>query len=374
MLSSPTIISVRPLEKVNGEFSPTDSSVVRFVVPTQENTFWAKRTFVLRLCDKDSADDNNALAIVRVAVSPPILAKLLSVVVLVLFYVGFALAVSRIRAKDQPLHAKYPAVAEQRKHGWLGHLDPVVLTANSFSKGSVQKLQVLLFSFLVSGMVLSLVLTLGVLSDLSPTIALLLGISAVGAAVAQKTASNRDRLGFDNWAWLVRKMIIPFNEAEADPKWSDLVMTGREFDVYKLQTLIFSVVVAAALLVGGEERLASFAVPETLLGILGLSQVVYVAGTLARPPSTEDLDSAITELSKRETDLQTAIGQGTDTDPDGKLPPPTSASASSASLDERKARAVNAMRRYNKQADLVEIMLESTLGATVDRNKLDPSI
>ena len=53
-------------------------------------------------------------------------------------------------------------------------------------------------------------------------------------------------------------------------------MTNLEFDVYKLQTLIFSVVVAIALLASGEERLSSFTVPDTLLGILGLSQVVLV--------------------------------------------------------------------------------------------------
>ena len=152
-------------------------------------------------------------------------------------------------------------------------------------------------------------------------------------------------------------------------------MTNREFDVYKLQTLIFSGVVAAALLIGGEERLASFTVPETLLGILGLTQVVYVAGTLASPPSTKELDDAITSLRQTESKLQTAVARNIDTDGDGKLPDPLPAAPRPLpSPQERIEKATNAMRLYEKQADQVEIMLESAFGTAVDRTKLAPTL
>jgi len=370
-----TVISVKPApENTYAGFTPTDSSIIRFLVPRHQYSLWQRRTFVLRFCD--TAPGGDVLAIVSARVSPPLLSKIISVVVLAVFYCLFAFAVSRSRARPHPLAVKYPAFDPHRKLGWFRHLDPVVLTANAFNSGSIQKLQVLLFTVLVSGMVLSLVLTLGVLSDLSPTVALLLGISAVGAAVAQKTTTTRDRLDFQNWAWLVKKKVIPINPAEkAEPRWGDLVVTNREFDVYKLQTLIFSIVVAVALLVGGEERLASFSVPDTLLGILGLSQVVYVAGTLARPASIGDLDQALTNLREMETKLQTCLGRNTDTDDKGKLPDPLPPPpVPLPPLIDRIVRAQNAVRLYSQLADQVEIMIESSLNAQVDRAKLDPSV
>ena len=152
-------------------------------------------------------------------------------------------------------------------------------------------------------------------------------------------------------------------------------MTNGEFDVYKLQTLIFSLVVGVALLTAGEERLASFAVPQTLLGILGLSQIVYVAGKLAAPPSIADLDDAITRLRGFESKLQTAVARNIDTDGDGKLIEPLPPSpVPLPSLGTRTANPANAMRLYAKQADQVEVMLESTLSVVVDRTKLDPTL
>jgi hypothetical protein len=375
------VISVKPPPERSSEgsktylgYGPTDSSIVRFIVPSRKNSWWRDSTFVVRICDKDAGD---ALALVQIPISPPIGAKIITIVFLALVYLLFAGAVARVRGKPHPLATKYPALTRQRMQGWLENLDPVVLTANAFNKGSIQKLQVLLFSFLVSGMVLALVLRLGVLSDLSVTVALLLGISAVGAAVAQKTTASRDRLSFDSWAWLVQKKILPIHEeSETGPRWSDLVMTNREFDIYKLQTLIFSVVVAVALLASGEESLSSFAVPETLLGILGLSQVVYISGTLASPPSIAELDEAIKRLSEMEIRLQTVVARGVDTDEEGKVPPPPTPPAppAPATLDARIANAANAMKSYKKMADQVEIMLESTLGVEVSRNLLDPKL
>jgi hypothetical protein len=163
--------------------------------------------------------------------------------------------------------------------------------------------------------------------------------------------------------------VLPINEEDrAGPRWGDLVLTNREFDIYKAQTLVFSLVVAVALLINGGERLASFTVPEALLGILGLSQIVYIGGILARPRSIGDLDDALTELRKRESVLQTAVAYGVDSDADGKLPdlkhpdpmPP---------LEERKTKAVNAGRRYREQARQVAVMIESALEVPVDPDK-----
>jgi hypothetical protein len=149
VLSEPAVISVKAMpEKADESFLPSDSSVIRFIVPTVKNSFWERRTFVVRFCGQGG----EATAIVRVRISPPIWAKLISVGFLLLLYVGFALALSTIRGQPHKLTIKYPAAFANRRHyGWLRHLDPVVLTANAFNKGSMQKLQVLFFHSLSAG-------------------------------------------------------------------------------------------------------------------------------------------------------------------------------------------------------------------------------
>lgn len=102
---------------------------------------------------------------------------------------------------------------------------------------------------------------------------------------------------------------------------------------------------------------------------------MYVSGTLATPASVADLDDAITSLRDLETKVQTVIARNADTDADGKLPAPLPPPpASLTPLKDRIANAPNATTLYAKKADQVEIMIESTLGAEVDRSKLDPAL
>ncbi len=142
----------------------------------------------------------------------------------------------------------------------------------------------------------------GVLSDLS-SILLLLGIAGVGSAAAKGTDEQKNRLSFENRAWLIRKSWLPpagwaaINKAS----WHDIITNdGGEFDVYRYQSCIFSLAVGGALLVGGVNELASFTIPQTLLGILGLSQVVYIGGKLVRTCSVAELNDAITNVRAAE--------------------------------------------------------------------------
>jgi hypothetical protein len=366
-LSEAAVTSVKPTPDKTYDaqaFSSTNSSIVRFIVPERADSFWEKRSFIIRVC---GPGDKTGWALITARVSSPTSARIISLITLLLLYAGFASAIYKIHSAEHPLAPKYPAYKGAEIRGWTAYLNPVVLTAGVFNQGSIQKLQVLLFTLLVGGMVLSLVLTAGFLPAFSPTVAILLGISAVGAAVAQKTTTSNERLQFENWSWLVRKGVLPITRQDT-PRWTDLVMNGREFDVYKVQTLIFSGVVAVALLVTGEDRLDSFTVPETLLGILGLSQVVYVAGALVRPPSVADLDKAVTELRGLEAKARTAIASNTDTDDAGNLLPTTSP------LPAGHPPGKNALNQYDAKANQVEIMLESTLETEVDRPKLAPDL
>jgi hypothetical protein len=255
-------------------------------------------------------------------------------------------AVRVSRESNHALATKYPAIFGTKKIDWGDYLNPIHLTANAFNQASVQKLQVLLFSFLVGWLVLSLVLRTGALADLSLTVVGLLGISGVGAAVAQKTYQQTTRLSFENWAWLSARKVLkapPGTDVGKGPQWRDLVLTNREFDVYKLQTIIFSVAVALAMVGAGASHLSTFAVPETLLGILGLSQIVYVGGILARPPATADLDVALTKLRGAEEAAVKAVMQGTDVGPDGTLLP---GGKPAADLPTRIEASTNALRQY----------------------------
>src|SRR6202035_3683318 len=89
-------------------------------------------------------------------------------------------------------------------------------------------------------------------------------------------------------------------------KWRDIVTSDGEFDVYRYQNCIFSLVVGGALLSAGISQLASFTIPETLLGVLGLSQVVYVAGKLVSPASVADLNKSTAALRELERKFRLA--------------------------------------------------------------------
>jgi hypothetical protein len=134
------------------------------------------------------------------------------------------------------------------------YFDPVYMTAGSDGLGSLSKLQILFFSLIVFGLLSYIVARTGVLSDLSSSILLLLGIAGVGSTAAKGTDEQKNRLSFENRAWLIRKGWLPpagwaaINKAS----WHDIITNdGGEFDVYRYQSCIFSLAVGGALLVGG---------------------------------------------------------------------------------------------------------------------------
>jgi hypothetical protein len=363
-------VAPAPEKRVTG-FLPADSTLIRFQLPDREGRFWAHRSVVVVRCIAGNVADWGLL---RARASDPQATLAICAAVLALAYLLGMYSVRRVHKETHPLAAKYPSYQTNYQIGRKQFFNPIYLTSDVFQRGNVQKLQVLIFSFLVGGLLLSLVLRTGVLVTLSVTIVALLGISGVGAVVAQSSATARNRMSFDNWAWLVKKGVLPINEAtEAGPRWRDLVTTNREFDVYKLQTVIFTIAVAFALLAAGASSLESFTVPEALLGILGLSQVVYVAGILVRPPAVDDLDKAITELRKAEETAKLAVAHNIDVDVNGSLPP-LNAPPPNVPFPIRRATAKNALRRYKDLADRVELMIESTLETAIDRARLDPDI
>ncbi len=352
------VVSVDPAKgETGGQFKPTDSVSLRTDIAPRFPS-WLIRSFVVVACQGPKFSGwGQATA----PVSDPAVTLPICIGTGVLVYLLGMSAVFAQRRKPSSLEAKYPAIFGARPLRWWDAANPIHLMANAFNQGSVQKAQVLLFSFLIGELVLSLVLRTGALVDLSPTVVGLLGISGIGAAAAQIAYQQKTRLSFENWAWLENRHVLqtPPPAASGGPHWRELVLTNREFDVYKLQTIIFTIAVASALLVDGASQLSNFSVPGSLLGVLGLSQVVYVGGVLVKPPAVADLDNAITRLRAAGETVAAAKIQNTDTDANGKLlPGPIFPPA------------VNAQRQYDDLADNVVPMIESALEVPADRSRL----
>jgi hypothetical protein len=184
-------------------------------------------------------------------------------------------------------------------------LNPVLLTSGPDGKGSLARLQIMFFTVLISSILAFLLFRIGYLSDMSNTVLELLGISAIGAAATKATDGTQNRLKPENWAWLTSRNWMPANGLGpyTTPRWRDLVVSPEDgFDVYHFQMLVFSLVVAVALLQGGCTNIASFQIPNTLLGVLGLSQAAYVGGKLVAPPTYGDFDKLLTDLRTMEDD------------------------------------------------------------------------
>jgi hypothetical protein len=164
------------------------------------------------------------------------------------------------------------------------------MTAGSDGKGSLSKLQILFFSTIVFGLLTYIWLRTGVLSDLSKTVLTLLGIAAVGSTTAKATDVQKNHIESNNLTWFFKKHWLPATGLAAvnEAKWRDIVSGDGEFDVYRCQNCIFSAVVGLSLLFAGVTELSSFSIPDTLLGVLGLSQVVYVAGIFDAATTTPD--------------------------------------------------------------------------------------
>jgi hypothetical protein len=205
------------------------------------------------------------------------------------------------------------AFALRRQDHTLGSfilsLNPVKVTAGPDGKGSLSKFQILCFSLIVFGLIFLLLLQTGTLTELSGTILTLLGINGLGATLAKGADAQRNTIAPENRAWLLRRNWIPTAKPAVDTSqasWRDFFSTDGEFDVYRFQSFIFGLVVGGALIAAGITQLSTFTIPETILGIVGLSQAVYIGGKLVTPTNISDLNAAIADLRDREKKFRDA--------------------------------------------------------------------
>jgi hypothetical protein len=83
-------------------------------------------------------------------------------------------------------------------------------------------------------------------------------------------------------------------------KWGDLLKTGDHFDIYSFQLVVFSALVAFELLTSNLQELATFTIPPNLLGLLGLSNAVYIGGKAVTAPTIGELDKKVNDLRDAE--------------------------------------------------------------------------
>jgi hypothetical protein len=316
---------------------------------------WGRHRFLVRGCDDAGLTE---WGIVSARVSDPSVVTAICVALFTLLYLLGGAAVM-FTSRRNPTAEKYPSVYPPRELGYFEALNPVQMAPTVMYTASVQKLQLMMFSLLVGSMVLSLALRTGRLVDLSPTVAVLLGISGVGAATSQAAYLQKKRLSLSNWGWLQKTGALRPGTG-AGPRWRDLVTSEQQFDVYKLQTIIFTVAVAAALVADGATRLADFSVPPAQLEILTLSQAVFVGGLLARPSTIADLDTAITALRRADATVADCVQQQADVDRDGKMVGPVPPAAI----------AVNARAQRRDLALSIVPMIETAFEVDVDPSRL----
>jgi hypothetical protein len=314
-------------------------------IPASFDSFWHNSTLYIWRCNTDNKNPQ-FVSTLTLPVSTPFYSNILTLSVIILVYLLASVA---------------SKVVDKRKVKWYRYFDPVYMTAGPDGKGSLSKLQILFFSMIVFGLLSYIVSRTGLLSNISSTVLLLLGIAGVGSAVAKATDVQRSRIDFDNWAWFIRKKWLPprgladVNKA----RWRDLVESDGEFDVYRFQNLVFSLVVGAALIAAGINELSSFTIPDTLLG-----------GKLVSPPSCAELNTATKEVMALEREFIDSAATHPDPNPPARtqpLDPPADLAAAMRRADRTKYSA------YLDRAKSVRIMFEQITGRSVNDQNIQPA-
>lgn len=251
-------------------------------------------------------------------------------------------------------------VSDKKLNGWHA-VNPIRITAGPDNRGSLSAFQVFFFTMIVFSMLVVLLLRTGVLSDLSTTILELLGISGIGAAAAKGTDNSKSSLTPANLTWLHNKgwYDSPSVIVQPEPSFYDLISSDGSFDVYRFQSFVFTVAVGVALLIGGIAQLASFTIPQNILGILGLSQIVYIAGKVVSGTDAERLDAAVTDLREAEAEFRKAA-----------LTP----GAPLGDLQALIGRAPTAYADYLEKVTGAAKLFKQIVGRTPDQSNLAPSI
>jgi hypothetical protein len=327
-------------------------TIVSYDVPRDAAGFWTKRNLYIYQCDLGRRPLN--VSYLPVYVSPVEWSIVFTLLVGIAVYYAAARALRMLAGSGLTAHQSW---------------NPLRITAGLDGRASLSNLQVFFFTVLVFVMLAYVLMRTGVLSDLSTTVLELLGISGIGATAAKGADSSKTAMEPANQAWLQSKgwYDAPSVRPAGQPTFYDLISSDGNFDVYRYQSFLFSAAVGGALFIGGVSQLSSFTVPQNILGILGLSQVVYVAGKLVGPNIASQINALITDLRNAEADFRHAVI--THQPPAGTAPPPAPANLQDA-INRAGAAAYAA---YIDKAKAAAALFTKATGLVIDRQRLEPS-
>ncbi|MFN3448599.1 MAG: hypothetical protein ACK44F_07870 [Roseococcus sp.] len=168
--------------------------------------------------------------------------------------------------------------------------DPVLITQDQFGFGSLRRLQLFYFTFLIFALSLYILLRAGYLSAISDQLLWLLGIAASGTAFAsladQMRAAPPGGAGQEGPSRETMRLLAQLGVIEQRDRfgsWLDVLTEGPSLGVHRVQAVVFSLLVGAFVLSQGAHSLAALTIPESYLALIGLSQAVYVGIHAATP-------------------------------------------------------------------------------------------
>lgn len=181
-------------------------------------------------------------------------------------------------------------------------LSPIFICQDAFGYASLARFQVFLFSLVLLGVYAYAFAASLEVPEVSNTVLALTGITLAGSTLA--AAASKPSLESPNRLWLWGTGVL--RQSRRVPRWRDLVTGDGEVDITRVQALGFSLFAACALIFLGAEKLGSFAIPEQLNYLIGLSQAVYVAGKALPVDSLRRLNADLEALRGAE---KAAIGK-----------------------------------------------------------------
>ena len=280
--------------------------------------------------------------------------------------------VGLIAATLAVLIAYVVAAWARRTAGGKWSWNVLVITQGVHARASLSKLQFFFFTMVVLWGVVAVLTWTGKLAGLSSDVVVLLGIGAAGTAGGKVAAIAKNRLGFDNWAWLIRKKWIKESVEPGlntrKPEFGDLLSSHGELDISKFQLFVFSLVVGAGLIYfvmySDTCNLISFEVPGEYLTLMGVSQAAYIGGKAVGPSTKADLDKKLNEVRTLETAFVMAVERSWAEKDPGRA----------RDADAARSAAPEAYRAYRMRAEEAAEMVGKLIDKVVTATKIEPSI
>ena len=171
--------------------------------------------------------------------------------------------------------------------------NPVFISQDSLGYGSLARFQILIFTSCVGLVLLYIFIHSGVISDVSSTVLLLLGVTVAGGTLARATG---DWLGISTATrqWLLGTEVLKTRTDK--PRWSDLFETQGEIDVAKVQALLFTSLISVGILASGLTGLSSFTLPDQIVYLSLISQGTYVFGKFLPADSRKKVEEDLQTL------------------------------------------------------------------------------